>query len=67
VRVGFAIIPASRGVYTLTFALTIAAALLGIGCSAPSPGAQPRLTVSAAMAKGPTTAPVTIVEFSDYQ
>jgi hypothetical protein len=67
VSVRFAIVPASRGVYTLTFALTIAAALLGIGCHAPSPGAQPRLTVSTAMAKGPATAPVTIVEFSDYQ
>ena len=41
--------------------------MLGIGCRAPSPGAQDRLTISTAMVKGPATAPVTIVEFSDYQ
>jgi hypothetical protein len=60
-------IPASRRVYTIVFALTIGAVMLGIGCRAPSPGAQDRLTISTAMAKGPATAPVTIVEFSDYQ
>ena len=30
-------------------------------------GAQVELTVYAAMVKGPATAPVTIIEFSDYQ
>jgi protein-disulfide isomerase len=60
-------IPASRRVYTIVLGLTIGAAMLGIGCRAPSPGAQDRLTISTAMVKGPATAPVTIVEFSDYQ
>ena len=71
----FAIFPASRRVYTLTLSLTIA--LLGIGCHAPAPSAQavsaPRVqervavAVDTQMSKGPATAPVTIVEFSDYQ
>jgi protein-disulfide isomerase len=71
----FAIFPASRRVYTLMLSLTIA--LFGIGCRAPAPsaqgvpalGAQDRVavTVDTQMSKGPATAPVTIVEFSDYQ
>jgi protein-disulfide isomerase len=46
--------------------------LLGLGvsvaaCSAQSPAAPGGITLDAAMVKGPPTAPVTIVEFSDYQ
>jgi hypothetical protein len=65
----FAIRPASRRVYTLTLALTIAVTLLGLGCRAPAPSAHDRVAVAidTTMAKGPATAPVTIVEFSDYQ
>ena len=40
---------------------------LGIGCRAPAPDAQDRVAVQTQMVKGPATAPVTIVEFSDYQ
>jgi hypothetical protein len=47
--------------------LTIAAATLGIGCHAPAPSAHDRLLGEAQMSKGPATAAVTIVEFSDYQ
>ena len=39
---------------------------LGIGCRAPAPDAQ-GIAVQTQMVKGPATAPVTIVEFSDYQ
>lgn len=67
VSVRFAISPASRRVYTITLGLTIAAAILGIGCRAPTPGAQDRLRVETSMSKGPANAAVTIVEFSDYQ
>ena len=42
-------------------ALTVSAA------RPPVAGAQVELTVSAAMVKGPADAPVTIIEFSDYQ
>jgi protein-disulfide isomerase len=38
-----------------------------LGCRAPAPGAQDRLSVDTQMTKGPAAAPVTIVEFSDYQ
>jgi len=67
VSVRFAIPPASRRVYTLALWLTIAAATLGIGCHAPAPSAHDRLLGDAQMSKGPATAAVTIVEFSDYQ
>jgi hypothetical protein len=65
----FASSPAPRRVYTLTLTLTltIALTLLGLGCHAPAPGAADRLVVETQMSKGPATAPVTIVEFSDYQ
>ena len=39
-------------------------ALWAPGCFAES---RPAVTVNPAMARGPATAPVTIVEFSDYQ
>jgi len=67
VSVPFAISPASRRVYTLALGLTIGAVTLGIGCRAPAPGAQDRVVSESQMSKGPTTAAVTIVEFSDYQ
>src|ERR671936_1463948 len=63
----FASSPAPRRVYTITLTLTIALTLLGLGCHAPAPGAADRLVVETQMSKGPATAPVTIVEFSDYQ
>ena len=63
----FAIPPASRRVYTLALGLTIAAATLGIGCHAPAPSAHDRVLGETLMSKGPATAAVTIVEFSDYQ
>ena len=51
-----------RTLITLIIACTLAAA----------PGAlaqdtSPRFTVNPVMARGPASAPVTIVEFSDYQ
>ncbi len=66
VGVRFAIPPASRRVYTLAL-LTIVCATLGIGCHAPAPSAHDRLLGETQMSKGPATAAVTIVEFSDYQ
>jgi len=47
--------------------LTIASATLGIGCHAPAPSAHDRLLGETQMSKGPATATVTIIEFSDYQ
>jgi len=59
--------PKSRRVYTITLGLTIGAVMIGIGCRAPAPGAQDRVVGETQMSKGPATAAVTIVEFSDYQ
>jgi protein-disulfide isomerase len=59
--------PVSRRVYTITLSLGVAVAALSLGCRAPAPGAQDRLSIESAMTKGPVAAPVTIVEFSDYQ
>jgi len=43
-------------------------ALLAVSLARPTGGgAQIELTVYAAMVKGPASAPVTIIEFSDYQ
>ena len=63
----FAISPASRRVYTITRWLTIVLAVLGLGCHAPAPGAADGVVVETQMSKGAAKAPVTIVEFSDYQ
>lgn len=54
----------SRGVYTI-FSLV---GLIVVAASIALPvRAQTRLTIDPAMTKGPASAPVTIVEFSDYQ
>jgi hypothetical protein len=60
---------ASRRVYTIVLVLAVAlgTAAAALGCRAPAPGAHDRLAVEAEMTKGPATAAVTIVEFSDYQ
>lgn len=47
--------------------LVIAALALAVLAFPRDIGAQIELTVYAAMVKGPAAAPVTIVEFSDYQ
>ena len=46
-----------------TIALALALAALGLGSAA----AQVEISASPMMTKGPAEAPVTIVEFSDYQ
>ena len=53
------------GVYTVRVALVTLALLLTVGAA----GAETinGLTIEPTMVKGPPTAPVTIVEFSDYQ
>ncbi len=67
VSVRFAISPSSRRVYTIALALTVGVAAVGVGCRAP--GAQSRMSVDVdgQMIRGTAAAPVTIVEFSDYQ
>jgi len=67
VSLRFAIVPVSRRVYTIALGLTLGVVALDIGCRAPAPDAQDRVAVQTQMVKGPATAPVTIVEFSDYQ
>ena len=67
VSLRFAIFPVSRRVYTIALGLSLGVLALGIGCRAPAPAAQDRVAVQTQMVKGPVTAPVTIVEFSDYQ
>ena len=58
-------LPARRSprVYYILFLLLLLASALGT----PLAGAQVELTVHPSMIKGPPGAPVTIVEFSDYQ
>jgi hypothetical protein len=69
VNVRLVITPSSRRVYTLTLALAagLGVAAAAVGCGAPAPNAQSRVSADAQMTKGPATAAVTIVEFSDYQ
>jgi hypothetical protein len=45
----------------------IVLALLTLGLHASRVAGQVELTITPGMTKGPTGAPVTIVEFSDYQ
>jgi len=45
-------------------AVALALGLGAVGCSTPAGLA---ITIDPAMTRGPATAPVTIVEFSDYQ
>jgi protein-disulfide isomerase len=47
--------------------LVLVAAVLAVTGLALGAAAQVHLTVEPFMTKGPATAPVTIVEFSDYQ
>ena len=50
--------------------MRLAFGLLGLALLAPAAHAQsaaPAVTVHPAMVRGPATAPVTLVEFSDYQ
>ena len=47
--------------------LIVSLLVLVIAMSAPRALAQIEITWSPSMVKGPATAPVTIVEFSDYQ
>jgi uncharacterized protein involved in exopolysaccharide biosynthesis len=51
----------------LVVALVIAVGGLGAVLLTPRGRAQVNLTVEGAMTKGPSSAKVTIVEFSDYQ
>ena len=51
----------------LVAALVVAVAGLGVLLLTPRGRAQVTVTVETAMTKGPATAKVTIVEFSDYQ
>jgi hypothetical protein len=48
-------------VYTM-----LAVSVLAVTVAAAEP-AQPRVTIEAMLTKGPEAAPVTIVEFSDFQ
>jgi protein-disulfide isomerase len=53
--------PWSARVYTIVVALVVA---LGVETAVPAPI---RVTIEPGMTLGPADAPVTIVEFSDYQ
>ena len=55
-----------RVYYSSIWALPVPLALLAVLVAAPAP-AQVEITWSPNMVKGPSGAPVTIVEFSDYQ
>jgi hypothetical protein len=45
----------------------IVAATIALSLAPRAPGAEVRLSIAPAMSKGAPAAPVTIVEFSDYQ
>ena len=47
--------------------MTVAAIVIGLWAPGCYGQARPVLTVNPVMSKGPAAAPVTIVEFSDYQ
>ncbi len=47
--------------------LAMIALLAGLGSSPALAQAAPQFTISSVMTRGPAEAPVTIVEFSDYQ
>jgi protein-disulfide isomerase len=51
----------SARVYTIVVALIVA---LGVETAVPAPM---RVTIEPGMTRGPADAPVTIIEFSDYQ
>jgi len=57
----------SPRVYYSSMRLIVSLLVLVIAMSAPRALAQIEITWSPSMVKGPATAPVTIVEFSDYQ
>ena len=50
-----------------TLATLIAAVALATAPGAFAQDGAPRFTINPVMARGPASAPVTIVEFSDYQ
>lgn len=56
----------SPGVYYILF-LAVLPSLLALTLGGRPASAQVELTVHPSMVKGPPDAPVTIVEFSDYQ
>ena len=64
-RVSFYARRSARVYYRLFFAGL--ALLTVLALAAPPAPAQVELTVHPSMAKGPADAPVTIIEFSDYQ
>ena len=57
----------SSRVYYSPIAAVLALLVVTVSIGAPRAFAQVELTWSPAMVKGPAGAPVTIVEFSDYQ
>ena len=57
----------SSRVYYSPIAAVLALLVVTVSIEAPRALAQVELTWSPAMVKGPAGAPVTIVEFSDYQ
>jgi protein-disulfide isomerase len=54
-------------VRTVLAVLAVAALLAGLGSPPALAQAAPEFTITPVMIRGPAAAPVTIVEFSDYQ